>query len=214
MKHLAPLMALLIWAHHASFAAPIKTLCLDGESGALFPILDDVPEAGTLDEQRIPEIQYNDSGTAISVQWIEKPKDVICKSEVIGRYKDHEIIDLTFIGHQANFDYPNAPFYSKVLAYRLSTGVSSPLRPFLILGGDNIRWFEQDFESNEKFPFTLNISITIPGNGVMWSNYIFAFSDRGPFLKFHSEGGRKMKTKETTYDFDGKIIDTSTTDEN
>ena len=201
---------ILAFCSESNAKSPSLHHCLDGDSDTLLKT-ENIPDPrhDSSKEWNIPNINYIDSGKASSITWKIKPKNISCESTVIARYNGNEIIDLTFHGDQKDFINPNAPFYLKVLAFQTASG----LQPFFILSGDNVRWYEQIFESTKDLPFFLSISKTIPGNGVMFSDYTFVFSTDQATLKFISEGGRKMKQKYIEFDFAGNIIRESTSED-
>jgi hypothetical protein len=208
--------ALMVFSLLGSFlmAEESKGTCVNGDTDTLFFTTGDMPQ-GPEYRDVFPEFEYSsDKVHNESLNWIKTPDGLTKKTTVIGRYQGHEIVDITYEGKLLDASYPSALFVYKVLAYRTAVGVSSSLRPFFILSGENTRWYEQVFESDKQALFGLQIFVTMPGNGVIWSAYTFVFSETSAWLKFHSEGGRKAKTKHWTFGPGGKVLDYTVDDDN
>lgn len=133
---------------------------------------------------------------------------------LIGRFNGHEIIDLTFPVADGPEAHSGQPFEAKVLAFRLGTDVSSPMLPFFVIMGDQTRRYEQVFTCDKTDGFNIEVSRTVPGNGVMWANFTIGFHEGGALIKEVRSGGRRQQTTVTKYRKDGTIDTTEKLDEN
>ena len=211
MRPILILLIFLLSLTQKITATEAENNCVNGDSDSLFFKTGYLPS----DDDCFPEFDYDSNGQQLkSLKWIKIPAGVVRSSKIIGRSNGHNIVDIIYTSKLPSPDNPDAPFVIKVLAYQTKIDVSESLQPFFILSGDNTRWYEQIFESDKEIPFSLHVSVTMPGNGVFWSNYTFVFSKSSVWMSYHSEGGRKVKTKETIYDSTGKVVKTSITDEN
>lgn len=166
-------------------------------------------------ELQFPEFKFDANGLQLTtLKWIPLPSGISITSKVIAHYHGHEIVDVTYTGKMPDSDNPAAPFVWKILAFRENTGVSGNLQPFFISSGENVRYYEQVFNSDNEHPFSLRVAVTMPGNGVFWSNYTFLFSTKFAWLSARTQGGRKVKTTTTTFSSSGNVIHSSVSGEN
>lgn len=184
--------------------------CVNGDSDDLFFKTGSVPAApeDNPDELRFPKLEYDsESNRLTGLKWTDMPHNVTATSSVIGRYNRHEIVDITYTAADSGGRTP--PFVSKILAYRTGTDGTGPLMPFYIVTGETVQWYEQAFESDKDDPFSLNISVTLPGTGHIWFHYTFHFSDQAAWLEFRATGGRSEQTKGTQFSPEGKVLKTT-----
>lgn len=197
----------------ASGDEALRGVCLDGNTERAFGVSAAIPQQA-LDGGYLPRVDHAEDGkTPKSITWAAASgaRPVLT---LIGRFKDHEIVDLTFPVAGAPQDRSGQPFEAKVLAFRVGTAVSSPLLPFFVIMGDEARWYEQVFAWDKTDGFRLEVSRTVPGNGVMWANFTFGFHEGGALIKQVSSGGRGQQTTVTKFRKDGSIDSTEKLDEN
>ncbi len=186
---------------------------MDGNSHRAFTISMPIPSK-ILDGGYIPQIGHSeDDQKPTGIVWTESA-DSKPAVTTIGRSNGREIVEITFPASPGTNAQPAAPFKTKILAWRIEPAVTSPLLPFFVIGGDQIRWYEQILTSDAKNPFLLEVSITNSGNGLMWSNFSFAFGERGAWIEEMHSGGRQQKTRFTKFRPDGSIASEEETDEN
>lgn len=184
-------------------------LCFDGDTEKVFVISEAVPRK-VLEGGYLPDVVHaDDEKTQGSITWEAAP-GVRSEMKVIGRYKGHEIVDLVF--HAAGG--MQALFEARVLGFRTDAGASSPMMPFLVIGGEQIRWYEQVFTCGEAGRFLLEVSKTMDGNGVAWANITFGFSDVGAYIVETSSGGRNQSTIIRKFGRDGAVVSTEELDGN
>lgn len=194
------LAAGLTEAHHDLFRVVVAVSA---------PIPPKVPAGGFF-----PEVEYVEHGpTPKAIRWKEDANARPLLT-IIGRFRGHEILDLTFPVTAGPEAAPGQPFDAKVLAFRMDTTATAPMLPFFIIRGDQARWYEQVFTSDKADPFLLEVSRTIPGNGVMWGNFTFGFAESGASIKEVNSGGRKQPTTVTKFRKAGAIESTEKIEEN
>jgi hypothetical protein len=184
---------------------PVRGVCVDGDSERAFVVSEAIP-GNALEGGHAPVVDYTEDGkTPKAITWTGSP-ETRPKVTVIGRFKGHEIIEITFteaVGAAASFP---RPFHAKLLAYRTDAAVSSPLVPFFIVTGEQVRWYEQVFTSDSNAPFGLEVSKTMQGSGVIGTDFTFKFSDSGAWIDQLSSGGRGHKTTTIKFKPDGSVI--------
>lgn len=137
-----------------------------------------------------------------------------CAYEVMGRYAGREILEVTYQGPKEGFVNPHAPFHTKVFAFREEPGVRAALRPFFIVSGSEVRWFDRAFVAEKGVPFGLEIAVTTPGNSVATSIWTFGFSEAGAKLESLKETARTVPEREIIYGPAGKVEKTSASEGN
>jgi hypothetical protein len=191
----------------------IRGVCVDGDMDRAFVVSEPIPQKALVGGH-LPQIECGEDGiTPKAITWIAAPEARPVLT-IIGRFKGHEIIDLTFPVAEKPENSGGEPFQAKVLAFRTDTAASSPMLPFFVITSEPVRWYEQVFTFDQTNGFLLELSRTTPGNGVMWSNFTFAFEEGGALIKEISQGGRKQQTTVMKFRKDGSIESTEKFDEN
>ncbi len=192
-----------------ALAGELATRCLDGGSNVLIPIHDDMPEAGFSGSAAVPQIV---TAKDEKITWTKNAGEVKTTTTMIGRYRDHVITEIIYNSPKdAAEDSTEAPFSFVVFFYTTIQKSAVHIRPFFILSGDDVRWFDYYFRSTKTEPFALVIENTSPGNGIYTTEWDFSFSDRQALITHRSEGGRQAPTKDYDYSPLGKIIKVTTT---
>lgn len=177
-----------------------SSVCVDGSMDTTFLVSANMPENRELFPQLVPDREAKPT----VLQWVPAT-DLRRTMTVIGKFHGHEIVDIAYHSENPARQAKSEPFAMKVLAYRTGPEGSAPLRPFFIQPGDQVRWYEQAFESTGDKPFSLIVSRTWDGNGVMFSVFTFRFDEHGAWIEEIITGGRKMKNKTTTFTPAGNI---------
>jgi len=212
MKTPKPILLLVLSSSIALGGDPVRGVCVDGDSERAFVVSEAIPPQA-FEVGHAPEIDYAEDGkTPKAITWTgsSKARPIVT---LIGRFKGHVIIDITFtvaVGADAS---PRQPFEAKILAYRIDAAASSPMLPFFVVTGEQARWYEQVFTSDASIPFCLEVSRTLQGSGVGWANFTFKFSDSGAWIDELSSGGRKQKTRTTKFKPDGSVASSEERDE-
>lgn len=211
LNYLAPIA--LSAAANAFGEDPVRGVCVDGDMERAFAVTAVIPQKA-LGGGFSPQVDYAEDGkTPKSITWTEDSK-VRPVVTLIGRFKGHEIIDLTFPTADGSEQRSGQPFEAKILAFGVNATASSPMLPFLVIMGDQVASYKQLFKSDATSPFLLEVSRTVSGNGIMWTNFTFGFSDSGAFVREMDSGGRKQKTTVTKFKKDGTVAKTEKLEEN
>src|SRR6478672_9652180 len=128
----------------ASGDEPLRGVCLDGDTERAFVVSAAIPQKA-VDGGFLPQVDYAEDGrTPKSITWtaVSEARPVVT---LMGRFKGHEIIDLTFPVADGPQAHSGQPFEARVLAFRVGTAVSSPMLPFFVIMGDQARRYEQVF---------------------------------------------------------------------
>lgn len=214
MKTLNSIILLFISATGIALGdEPLRGVCLDGDTECAFVVSAAIPQKAVIGGY-LPRVDCAEDGrTPKAITWISEAqaRPVVT---LIGRFNGHEIIDFTFPITDEPEAHSGQQFGAKVLAFRTGNSASSPMLPFFVIMGDHARWYEQVFTYDKTNGFNIEVSRTVPGNGVMWANFTFGFHESGALIKEVSSGGRKQQTTVTKYRKDGTIESIEKLDEN
>lgn len=191
---------------------PMRGVCVDGDTERAFVVSAAIPQKA-VDGGYLPQVDYAEDGMrpkTISWTAASEARPVVT---LIGRFKGHEIVDLTFPVVDGSKAHSGQPFEARVLAFRMGTAVSSPMLPFFVIMGDQARRYEQVFTCDKTDAFLLEVSRTVPGNGVMWANFTFEFDEGGALIKEARSGGRRQQATVTKFRKDGTIDSTEKLDD-
>lgn len=144
----------------------------------------------------------------LKLVWEDAPKDVIIEVADIGEFEGNLIRRILYKNSPDSATDPGM-YFGAAFLYQEKSGDSSAFRPFYIrncLG--SMRWFESRFKSGSKTPFTLEISATTSGNGIIGDNHEFIFMKERAYLKRSSFTGRHDPTRTVIRDSSGKVIST------
>jgi hypothetical protein len=208
--------SILLLALSASLALAedaVKGICVDGDSEQAFAVSEVVPERA-LKGGYLPDVHYAEDGeTPKAITWTASPKTRSVQT-LIGRFKDREIVDIVFSEGDGTAAASPPPFEARMLAYRVGAAVTSRLVPFLVISGEQVRWYEQFFTSDGAHPFLLEVSRTVQGNGVLTTRFTFGFGDAGAMINEVNSSGRGTKSVVTKFRPDGTVESTRELDEN
>lgn len=191
----------------------MRGVCVDGDTERAFTVSATIPQKA-VEGGYLPQVDYAEDGRMPkAIAWVasSEARPVVT---LIGRFKGHEIVDLTFPVAGGPEAHSGQPFEARVLAFRVGTATASPMLPFFVIMGDQARRYEQVFTCDKTDAFLLEVSRTVPGNGVMWANFTFGFDEGGALFKEARSGGRRQQTTVKKFRKDGTIDSTEKLDEN
>jgi hypothetical protein len=185
----AALILLTVLAFNVCRANPI---CYDADSDA-FVDSSVVPLSRFY--ENVPEIGLKADGAPQPVTWSKLDSTTTSKSEIIGYHNQAAIIRVIYTSKAPD---GQTDIYSAAFAYQVIVPDTemSAFPFFIISGGEQLSGVESQFVSTDSLPFSLQIQMTMKGNGVFWSMWNYRFGKRGPILLERTDGGRKLK--ETT----------------
>lgn len=167
--------------------------------------------AGFSAQKWIPDL---DNSSPNAIKWKKNSDGVDSTTTVIGKYKGNVVTEIIYAKTKETEDMNNeAPFSCVLFLYTTNQHGAPRSRPFFVLSGEEARWFEYHMNSTKAGAPVLEIDNTSPGNGVYSTQWDFVFTDQQALITNASEGGRHVPTKEYQFSTSGKIIKTTTDDD-
>ena len=187
------------------------TRCYENEANRSFST-DSVIALGSEVKEKMPAVEWDEGRKSAEIKWVPLGTNYSVEVEEIGVFRGKGIFRVRYLPRPGapNTDVPSVMFGFEDTTQDESAGI----RPFYISAGDPPLSLESRFISDENRPFSLGITVDVPGSGKMWSRFEFGFSSGGARLLEFTSGGRKQFAKTLYYDKSGKVVKTVTEDKN
>lgn len=170
-------------------AADLSGGCVTMGSDVVFLTRDVIASDQHLTD-RHPEVQYDDAGQPVGLKWLAKESRTVCKTELMARVGGKEIRRFVFWNEGGNPD-GDGLVCCWLGIQDVVPGGGMGFRPFLVFSGDEqVGWWESFCSYDKQDGFTVNLQMTLKGNGVMTEHSTIQVKEGGPVPLRLESGGR------------------------
>ena len=182
-------------------AADVGGRCVTMGSDVVF-LTRDVIASDQHQTDRYPEVQYDDAGQPVGLKWLAKGSSTVFKTELMARVGGKEIRRFVFWNEGGNPDGDGLVCVWLGMQ-DVAPGGGMGFRPFLVFNGDDqVGSWESFCAYDKQDGFTVNLEMTLKGNGVFHEHATIQVKEDGPApLRLKSGGRGKEEPEVKRYHF-------------